>query len=572
MSPSFHNDAVPLVERYHALSTQRALATSEVKEFATKLEHIFSSIPLPARRSVPWGYTPDSADSKENTLGNSGINPFPPDALHKPTSEQEIIDIVKKAYEARTQVRVIGAAHSSPSNIILDAPQGVFPKNVVLISLTKYRGVSINKDKKLATVKAGTNIDVDPEEADSTKENGLAFQLQQADFALPDLGGVTHQTIGGFLSTGSAGGSLLYGFDDALYSFTLIDGTGTKHVLSRDDRDPTLFYATGVSVGLCGIITEATFSLTPTFNVAGTQQSSPVQPLNADWNKGCPVNLFGPAAGGVPGIVDYFKDPANEYMRMLYWPQPDLPPRVQIWTGKRVPAGGPIKKYDELSVLMQIGAKTALWLLWQLNYFRDTPIIGAIEKEIAAKILNIFIPLGVSVTFSDIWSNIIPMDNGIQDTLLPSAFAEFWFDVDKAADAVNTLRALNESDSGTIGNFFTEFYSAKRSPFWLSPSYTGDKFRIDVTFFQYDTELGSVTKRSDPADFFRPYFEYFDKHGPEYRCHLGKYVTPDFGNLKRLRSSYPKYDEWIQIRAKLDPRQVFATPYWREHFLIPPAF
>ena len=211
MSSSF-KDVVPLVEHYHALSTQRALETSEVQEFAGKLEHIFSSIPSPARRIVPWGYTPDSADSKENTLGNSGINPFPPDALHKPKNEQEIIDIVKKAYEARSQVRVIGAAHSSPSNIILDAPQGVFPKNVVLISLTKYRGVSINKDKKLATVKAGTNIDKDPEEADSTKLNGLAFKLQRAGFALPDLGGITHQTIGGFLSTGIP-------FSDAFLSF-----------------------------------------------------------------------------------------------------------------------------------------------------------------------------------------------------------------------------------------------------------------------------------------------------------------------------------------------------------------
>jgi len=255
---------------------------------------------------------------------------------------------------------------------------------------------------------------------------------------------------------------------------------------------------------------------------------------------------------------------------MLYWPQPDLPPRVQIWTGKRVPPGGPIEKYDEPSPLKQIGAMTALWLLWQLNYFRDNPILGPIEKEIAGKILNIFLPLGESVTFSDIWSAIIPMDNAIKDTLIPSCFAEFWIDVDKAADAVNTLRDLNLSDSGTIGNFFTEFYSAKKSPFWLSPSYTGDKFRLDVNFFQYDTEKFSL-KRSDPAVFFRPYFEYFDKHGPEYRCHLGKYVTPNFGNLKLLRSSYPKYDEWMQIRATLDPRQVFVTPYWREHFLIAPA-
>jgi len=202
MSPSSLKDVVPVVEHYYALSKQKVLSISEVQEFSGKLEHLFSSIPPPPPRSVPWGYTPDSADSKENTLGNSGINPFPPDALHKPSSEKEIIDIVKKAHAARSQVRVIGAAHSSPSNIILDAPQGVFPKNVVLISLTKYRGVSIDKDKKLAIVKAGTNLDKDPEEADSTTENGLAFQLQQAGFALPDLGGITHQTVGGFLSTG----------------------------------------------------------------------------------------------------------------------------------------------------------------------------------------------------------------------------------------------------------------------------------------------------------------------------------------------------------------------------------
>lgn len=128
-----------------------------------------------------------------------------------------------------------------------------------------------------------------------------------------------------------------------------------------------------------------------------------------------------------------------------------------------------------------MGAKTALWVLWQLNYFRDVPIIGNIEKEIAAKILNLFLPLDESVPFSDIWYNILPMDNAIKDTLMPSCFAEFWVDMDKAAgeyqvlytpslkfnwdkfvlDAVSTLRDLHMSDSSTIGNYFTEFYCAK---------------------------------------------------------------------------------------------------------------
>lgn len=540
----FNKNVVPLVQHCHALGEQNDLPPADMQSFVTE---------------------------DKNMLGSSGVNPFPPSALIAPMSEDEIVAIVKKAYATRSQVRVIGSAHSSPSNIIVDAPHGVLPPNVVLITLTKYRGVTIDKVKKFATVKAGTNLDIDPEDSDSTQGNSLAFQLQNAGFALPVTGGITHQTIAGFLATGSAGGSLLYSFHDAVYGFTLIDGTGTKHVLSRDDTDPTLFFATGVSVGLCGIITEVTLSLTPTFDVMGVQQTSLVSPLDPDWTKGCPVNLCGPASQGVPGIEQYFKDPNNEYMRMRYWPQVDLPPRVQIWTGKRTILSDTPKPFQELDLIHQFGAMTGLWLLWQMNYFRDTPVVGSIGKKIAAKLLDLFIPLKESIPFVDLWSRALPMDNSMQDTLMPSCFTEFWFDMDKAADAVSTLKALHLSDSSTIGNFFTEFYAAKKSPFWLSSSFTGDKFRLDVNLFQYDMAFGSLTERYDPADFFRPYFEYFDKHGPSYRCHLGKYIAPGFGDLQRLRRMYPKYDEWMQVRARLDPRQIFVNPYWRKHFLIPPA-
>jgi hypothetical protein len=61
---------------------------------------------------------------------------------------------------------------------------------------------------------------------------------------------------------------------------------------------------------------------------------------------------------------------------------------------------------------------------------------------------------------------------------MPSCFAEFRFDMDKAAgkyqvihiythpittllDAVDTLRALHQSNSAKIGDFFSEFYYAK---------------------------------------------------------------------------------------------------------------
>jgi FAD binding domain len=223
MSHSLEKDVAPLVDHYHGLASQAKLSSDDIQKFSTKLEHMFQSIQTPARHVHVWHYTPDdSSKEEENTLGNSGIDPFPPQALVSPTSEDEIIAIVKKAYAARTQVRVIGAAHSSPSNIILDAPHGNFPPNVALITLTKYRGVSIDKEKQRATVKAGTNLDVDPEVSDSTEANSLARQLQAAGFALPETGGITHQTVGGFLSTGKRTSGVTY------HSLANLDLLGTQ--------------------------------------------------------------------------------------------------------------------------------------------------------------------------------------------------------------------------------------------------------------------------------------------------------------------------------------------------------
>ena len=70
----------------------------------------------------------------------------------------------------------------------------------------------------------------------------LATRPDQA-FSVPDLGGITHQSVGGFLSTGSSGGSLNYSFDDVIVSITFMDGTGQLHTVTPSSGD---FAAVGV--------------------------------------------------------------------------------------------------------------------------------------------------------------------------------------------------------------------------------------------------------------------------------------------------------------------------------------
>ena len=60
--------------------------------------------------------------------------------------------------------------------------------------------------------------------------------LSNKGWALPDLGGITHQTVSGFLSTGSAGGSLHHDAKDGVQAMEIVDGTG--RVFSVSARDP----------------------------------------------------------------------------------------------------------------------------------------------------------------------------------------------------------------------------------------------------------------------------------------------------------------------------------------------
>ena len=193
MTHSLEKDVAPLVDHFHGLASQAKLSRGHPKI----LQHMFQSIQTPASNVHVGHYTPDSTNSEENTLGNSGTNPFPTKVL------------VSRIRDHRHSEECVQGANSVPCHRCCAfqpqqqlAPHGNFPPNVALITLTKYRDVFIDKEKKRATVKAGTNLDVDPEESDSTEANSLVRQLQAAGFALPETGGITHQTVGGFLSTG----------------------------------------------------------------------------------------------------------------------------------------------------------------------------------------------------------------------------------------------------------------------------------------------------------------------------------------------------------------------------------
>ena len=76
-----------------------------------------------------------------------------------PTNELQIQALIKDAYtHGSTIIRVIGSQHSY-YKAILDEGDINTKKKLMIVSLEKYQGVTIDKERGIATVKAGTHLE-----------------------------------------------------------------------------------------------------------------------------------------------------------------------------------------------------------------------------------------------------------------------------------------------------------------------------------------------------------------------------------------------------------------------------
>jgi FAD/FMN-containing dehydrogenase len=231
--------------------------------------------------------------------------------FYHPSDEGDVRNLILYAGQNGLQIRVRGSAHSVKSAIYTDGFQ-TGSNNNIDVMLDKLSAVTFDDANKRVTVEAGCHLGKDPFDpaGTSTWHNSLFYQIDQRGWAVPDTGGIIHQTVGGFISTGSSGGSLKYSFDDSIIGIRIIDGNGQTHDLTREDS-PELFYAAGVSMGLLGIITRVTIQCVDQFNIRGQQATTTYDD--------CAIDLFGPGGAGKPSLQSFLTD--TDYSRLMWWPQ-----------------------------------------------------------------------------------------------------------------------------------------------------------------------------------------------------------------------------------------------------------
>jgi FAD/FMN-containing dehydrogenase len=558
---------------------------------------------------------------------------------HRPTVEEELVELVKTAYRQGRRLRVRGAAHSvsdaiytesvGPSHVSQQKPPASDDFNVLL---DRYCGWSVKDEaRKLVEVEAGIHLGADPSNPTGAKklETSLLYVLAQKGWSLSNTGGITHQTVSGFTATGSSGGSLRHTSNANLYGFRLIDGTGEVHEFTREDPDPDLFYSLSPSCGLLGVMSTITLECTDLFVIDGSESVTTLED--------CPVDVFGAGSSDRPSLEQFLRH--TDFTRLEWWPQRGAE-RIVTWQAKRVPtpagfepkpfkrfAGSPEAAQQLVSVVFTIlgnlddlsRAKALLEDNWDelevaleatpllrglggagrilaefLSKAADVGIdvaIGVLElaehplrralPDIAAKLVAAFIPLdsqngGRPQRFIDWGWRSLPMDNGVDDTLLRTEFTETWIPLGRTREIMELLNRYfteprdDHEALDRTGTYAWEFYGAMPSPFWLSAAHTaGDDewkdgvFRLDPYWFADNAEHPATT-------FYPRLWTLLRDHDIPFRLHWGKhqpaYEPGDRSWVDYFRAQYPRWDDFLRLRAERDPNNIFLTDYWRDRF------
>jgi hypothetical protein len=472
------------------------------------------------------------------------------DGAYHPVSIDEVRCLVREASNAKRKLRVAGSRHS--------AEPAVFSSNnndlrVVLDGdddgeLKRLDLLSQDATGALVRIGAGCYMGHNPAEPKSTWANSLDGQLAALGVSLPLTGGITHQTVAGFMQTSSSGGSLKYRFADAVRSIEWVDGQ--SNIQTFDQGTPE-FSAVGVACGLFGVITRVTLWCEPLYFVDGSEINYEL----AD-------SFLTKNADGHYLLEDALAN--NEFMHLNWFPQRKVQ-RVMQWVGQRVNPTLPVKPYNsELkSEWMDLLAAVVLRITNILDHFNPNDELVA---ALIGQVLRPFVGLDHHEDFHDYWYHALPSDDEVDvENLITIKFTEIWLPVPQLTVALDRLFAAIEREQRMAGNFAVELYGAKESPFWISPSNGRDVVRVDV--FWWGHNLG------DPREFFTYYWNTL-LDIPGARLHWGKFL-PTVGQKYGAVTFGPEFianayadhiADWLRLRQTFDPHGVFLTDYWRSVF------
>src|SRR5689334_13505068 len=170
-----------------------------------------------------------------------------PAQIARPTSEDELCEVVARAAERGLKIRAVGSAHS-----FTDA---AFTDGVLVRTDGLQRLVSADAGTGLVTVEGGMTLhQLGPINA----RHGLALENQ---------GDIDLQSVGGALATATHGTGARFGnLSTRVAGMRIVTGTGEVVEVTRES-DPEALLAARVSIGALGIASQITLECIPLYTL-----------------------------------------------------------------------------------------------------------------------------------------------------------------------------------------------------------------------------------------------------------------------------------------------------------------
>ncbi len=333
----------------------------------------------------------------------------------------------------------------------------------------------------------------------------LNAMLAQHGLAMPNLGDIDAQTVAGAISTATHGTGIAHStLASCVEAVTLVTANGK---VERYDRESPEFPASVVGLGALGVLVEVTLRCVPEFTLLAEER---------------PMAL----ADVLAGVEEWI--PSNDHVEFFWYPYTD---RAQLKINNRVPAHDrPLPRFrgwldDEFL------SNTVFQGVCKIGQ-RFPGVVPALNSA-AARALS-------PRSYTDRSDRVFCSPRRVR-------FTEMEYEIPRAAlpEVIDALPRLIDALPFKV-LFPVEVRFTGPDDIWLSHGYGRESAYIAVHQF-----LGSP---------YEPYFKALEALCEPLggRPHWGKL---HYRTAADLRPAYPRFDDFLAVRDRLDPARVFTNDY-----------
>ncbi|WP_214466592.1 D-arabinono-1,4-lactone oxidase [Microbacterium flavescens] len=369
-----------------------------------------------------------------------------------------------------------------------------------LLDLTDLTGlVSADVERSRITLRAGTRL------------HQIPALLAPYGLAMENLGDIDRQSISGAISTGTHGtGARFGGIAAQVVGATLVTASGEMLTVSEAEN-AELVPAVALGLGALGILVDVTVQCVPAFVLHAVEQ---------------PEDL-----GVVLNDLDA-RVAETDHFEFYWFPHTD---RAMTKTNTRLPESAPRHP-------LPIVGK---WV--------DDTVVGSGLHQVACSVARavpatippinrLSVKLWGDREFTDASSRVFATSRSVRFREM-----EYALPVENVRPAFDALRALIDERGWRI-SFPVEVRFAAADDRWMSTAHGRASAYIAVHRYW----------REDPTEYFEAVEQIMLGFGG--RPHWGKMHTLD---ASILRDRYPRFDDFVALRDRLDPERLFANPYLR---------